>query len=77
MFQEYIMAAAPKTDHYAFPPNAFDILQGIIINHDSGRFMDVIVDKSSGKNFEKMFFWNEVTDLFNKVSVMHSGAMPD
>ena len=50
MFQEYIMAAAPKTDHYAFPPNAFDILQGIIINQDSGRFMDVTVDKPSCKN---------------------------
>jgi hypothetical protein len=52
MFQEYtrIMAAAPKTDHYSFPPNAFDILQGIIINHDSGRFMDVTVDKPSCKN---------------------------
>jgi hypothetical protein len=50
MLQEYIMAAAPKTDHYAFSPNAFDILQGIIINHDSGRFMDVTVDKPSCKN---------------------------
>ncbi len=71
------MAAASKTDRYLFLPNAFDILQGIIINHDNGRFMDVIVDKSSGKNLEKMSIWNEVTDLFNKVSVMHSGAMPD
>jgi hypothetical protein len=50
MFQEYIMAAATKTDHYAFPTKAFDILQGIIINHDSGRFMDVTVDKPSCKN---------------------------
>ena len=46
MFQEYIMAAAPT----AFPPNAFDIMQGIIINQDSGRFMDVTVDKPSCKN---------------------------
>ena len=44
------MAAAPKTDHYAFPPNAFDIMQGIIINQDSGRFVDVTVDKPSCKN---------------------------
>jgi hypothetical protein len=77
MFQEFIMAKASKTDRYVFPPNAFDILQGIIINHDNGRFMDVIVDKSCGKNFEKMSVWNEVTDLFNKVSVLHSWAMPD
>jgi hypothetical protein len=60
-----------------FQPKAFDILQGIIINHDKGRFMDIIVDKSSGKNFEKMSIWNEVTDLFNKISVMHRGAMLD
>jgi hypothetical protein len=58
-----------RAERYSFPPNAFDILQRIIMTHDNGRFMNVIVDRSSAKNFEKLAVWTEVTELFNKVSV--------
>jgi hypothetical protein len=62
--------SSAKGERYSFPANAFSILQGIIRNHDGGRFLEVIVNRSSGKNFEKLGVWTEVTDLFNQVSVV-------
>ena len=72
---ESVMAEAedkPKEKRYSFPPDAFNILQDIIMNgsSDNGRFMTVIVDRSSGKNLKKLAVWTEVTALFNQVSVI-------
>jgi len=61
--------ANSKEIRYSFPPEAFEILQGIIKNYDGGRFLEVIRDRSVGRNREKQGVWIEVTALFNKVSV--------
>jgi hypothetical protein len=58
-----------RSKRYAFPPNAFEILQFIITNHDEGRLLDVIYNRDTGINFQKLAAWTEITDLFNKVSV--------
>jgi len=58
-----------KGMRFSFPPEAFQILQGIIKNYDGGRFLEVIRDRSVGRNREKQGVWMEVTALFNKVSV--------
>ena len=59
--------AKAKGERYSFPPNAFQTLQGIIKNHDGGRIFEVIVNRATGKNLEKLAVWTEVTALFNQV----------
>jgi hypothetical protein len=71
-YMESAMAVATekvRSKRYAFPPNAFEILQFIITNHDEGRLLDVIYNRDTGINFQKLAAWTEITDLFNKVSV--------
>jgi hypothetical protein len=65
-----------RSKRYAFPPNAFEILQFIITNHDEGRLLDVIYNRDTGINFQKLAAWTEITDLFNKVSVGVHGSIP-
>jgi hypothetical protein len=55
------------SDRVSFDENEKKILWELVVNSEGGKFVRVLRDKSSSKNFEKSDVWNSITERYVQV----------